>query len=409
MSHYNNNAFNHMFDPLNPHQQYQSQFNQQPGAFAQRVHQQQQPQMGQYPQHNQLGGIPPGLSIHQQEMWRQQQMDLARQQQQQQQRQGPLSHAPSFNVNNPYSSGREIINNNRLMEFKNTVKVLKLADDDELGYYFMLDPAYVYTLLQPKLNPWSSEVKGVWFEDTGYGTVTADSELVLSTPLVTFTIARGSCKIIYAKPDEALSDDEIVNGVLPILRYIKSEYEAAEEIKRQQELARLKEVERLQAIQEGRKTLLSKLEAQPKRDLEDTKNVTPKGQIKKNTATQMDHLGWSINEVIDGGKYLLRTSAEELRLLLETTEGNYYWIPDPKGGREVGLFLHETESYEFPKVQILGAGFNMTFTQPKTTLWDMLDYVDTESEELVDGLRLIALLIRKLSECNKDLTSEGEE
>lgn len=407
MSHYNNNAFNHMFDPLNPHQQYQSQFNQQPGSFAQRVHQQQQPQMGQHPQYNQLGGIPPGLSIHQQEMWRRQQLDLARQQHEQQQRQGQVQqpHLPLFNVSSPYSSGREIINNNRLMEFKNTVKVLKLADDDELGYYFMLDPAYVYTLLQPKLNPWSSEVKGVWFEDTGYGTVTADSELVLSTPLVTFTIGRGSCKITYAKPDEALSDDEIVNGVLPILRYIKSEYEAAEEIKRQQELARLKEVERLQAIQEGRKTLLSKLKAQPKRDLEDTKNVTPKGQIKKNTTAQMDRLGWLVDDMIDGGKQLLCTSVEQLRLMLETTEGNYHWIPDPKGGREVGLFLHETESYESPKVQILGAGFNMTFTQPKTTLWDMLDYVDTESEELADSLRLIALLIRRLLECTVDATN----
>lgn len=395
MSHYTNNPFSHMHDPLNPHQQHQSQFNQQPGSFAQRVRQQQQPQMGQYPQYNQLGGIPPGLSMHQQEMW----------QQQHQQRQGPLPHVPSFNVNSHYSSGREVINNNRLMEFKNTVKVLKLADDDELGYYFMLDPAYVYTLLQPKLNPWSSEVKGVWFEDTGYGTVTADSELVLSTPLVTFTIGRGSCKITYAKPDEALSDDEIVNGVLPILRYIKSEYEEAEEIKRQQELARLKEVERLQAIQEGRKTLLSKLKAQPKRDLEDTKNVTPKGQIKKNTTAQMDRLGWLVDDMIDGGKQLLCTSVEQLRLMLETTEGNYHWIPDPKGGREVGLFLHETESYESPKVQILGAGFNMTFTQPKTTLWDMLDYVDTESEELADSLRLIALLIRRLLECTVDATN----
>ena len=355
--------------------------------------------MGQYPQYNQMEGIPPGLSIHQQQMWWQQQ----------QQRQGPLPHVPSFNVNSHYSSGREVINNNRLMEFKNTVKVLKLADDDELGYYFMLDPAYVYTLIQPKLNPWSSEVKGVWFEDTGYGTVTADSELVLSTPLVTFTIGRGSCKITYAKPDETLSDDEIVNGVLPILRYIKSEYEAAEEIKRQQELARLKEIERLQAIQQGRKTLLSKLKAQPKRDLEDTKNVTPKGQIKKNTVTQMDRLGWLVDDMVDGGKQHLCTSAELLRLMLETTEGNYYWIPDPKGGREVGLFLHETESYNFPEIQILGAGFDVTITQPKTTFWDMLDYVDTESEELADNLRLVALLIRKLSEYNKDLTSEGEE
>lgn len=400
MSHYTNNPFSHMHDPLNPHQQHQSQFNQQPGSFAQRVHQQQQPQMGQYPQYNQLGGIPPGLSMHQQEMWWQQH--------QQQQRQGPLPHVPSFNVNSHYSSGREVINNNRLMEFKNTVKVLKLADDDELGYYFMLDPAYVYTLLQPKLNPWSSEVKGVWFEDTGYGTVTADSELVLSTPLVTFTIGRGSCKITYAKPDEVMSDDDIVDGVLPILRYIKSEYEAVEEVKRQRELERLKEVERLRKIHEARDGVFSELEMAPKRDLQDTEHKTPKGQIKKNTASQMSRLRDLIESKVDGGYDLLTTPANELESILANIEGKWFAVIDKADDGKAALFLKPSPN-GYSDIRIMGADIDITLGHPNSTVWGRLDYANVDSCTLLESLHLIALLIRYLLEHNTDLTNNGEK
>ena len=400
MSHYTNNPFSHMHDPLNPHQQHQSQFNQQPGSFAQRVHHQQQPQMGQYPQYNQLGGIPPGLSMHQQEMWRQQH--------QHQQRQGPLPHVPSFNVNSHYSSGREVINNNRLMEFKNTVKVLKLADDDELGYYFMLDPAYVYTLLQPKLNPWSSEVKGIWFEDTGYGTVTADSELVLSTPLVTFTIGRGSCKITYAKPDEVMSDDDIVDGVLPILRYIKSEYEAVEEVKRQRELERLKEVERLRKIHEARDGVFSELEMAPKRDLQDTEHKTPKGQIKKNTASQMSRLRDLIESKVDGGYDLLTTPANELESILANIEGKWFAVIDKADDGKAALFLKPSPN-GYSDIRIMGADIDITLGHPNSTVWGRLDYANVDSYTLLESLRLIALLIRYLLEHNADLTNDGEK
>lgn len=308
-----------------------------------------------------------------------------------------LQNAMRQHSQNPLSpTGRDVINVRLSLHIKNYLRVIELSGDPDLAEFYLLDSEYTWRLL---MNNATNE--GTWFEDKVF--VILQQPLLdvnLSTPRVTITINRLACKVISKTPDKPLTDDDIYEGVLPILRYIRSVYDECEEKRRQEELNRLKESERLKEITDQRDALYEKLNSKPKRDLEDTKNRTPKGQIKKNTVTEMNTLSNAIAERVVSGRQLINTTAKEMDKVLRYLDGNYFAASDLPGGAEAGIFL-KADKNSNNTVTIITEALKFTLIYPGSNVEAHLHYSDVTSEDFIEDLRIAVLAIKQLLQRGK--------
>ena len=137
-----------------------------------------------------------------------------------------------------HNASVDIVNGEDVLFAKNYQQLDKLSEDKELNALYFSNPDYLWELFHKQLSE-----SGLWMNEA-YAVFNSTSALVITTPLVTLCVNKDSHKFYYSEHhDSVMSDEQIIKGVIPILRIIDCAYIKDEEIKRQAEVDRLKQRE----------------------------------------------------------------------------------------------------------------------------------------------------------------------
>lgn len=135
----------------------------------------------------------------------------------------------------------DIIDQTSLLFTLNYVTLTRLSPDTSFNDLYFCNPNYVWTLFNSLRKP-----GGEWLNNV-YISYDNDAALVLTTPTVTLRVNKNnSTYLIVNNERRAMTDEEVKEGLIPILETIELIYTKDEEAKRTAELNRLKELEESQ-------------------------------------------------------------------------------------------------------------------------------------------------------------------
>lgn len=262
-----------------------------------------------------------------------------------------------------HNASVDIIDTEQVLFVKNYQMLDKLSEDKELNTFYFSNPDYLWRLFYKQLTEC-----GRWLEGA-YAVFNSVSALIITTPSVTLRVDKDILKFYYQDQRvEPMNEEQVKNGLIPILKMIEKLYVKDEEVKRQAEVDRLKEDE----VKEDTNPGQSPVEPE-KREYIGLRHR----QIKNPKANYSAFLK-NIDSVESGLSGFLHLSTEEIRHMVECAMSDVYVL------HLCNDITFDRNNLGYPVVIVGDLKITLTPTN-KSPMLQFFEYADLRDDKLIEA------------------------